>query len=282
MEMTRMSGTRSVCAALLLVLAGGPITNATSIVIAFQSDRILVLADSRVVRMNQTGNQSSDDMCKLMILGEKFAFAETGEEGYTRAGPNDPVPEWNGKSEASKAYEAHVRGGLYDVALRWAIQVANNFERFYAANPAKVRLLAASQRGTLLEGFFVGTDTTHSLRIYMARIALDDTLRIREGAPVPIGYSLDSLPPRSEAYSTDTITKELLDGKTERAKGAAKLWERKAHRFPAPEQEFRRLEFLIEQTGSYNLAVHKPVNALQVTREKATWIQNETCKHLHD
>jgi hypothetical protein len=217
-----------------------------------------------------------------MILGEKFAFAETGDEGYTQDDPNDPVPGWNGKSEAVKAYGANVLTDLHDVALRWAIQVTNNFQRFYAANPARVRLLAASQRGTLLEGFFVGTDTTHSLRIYMARIALDDTLRIREGAPVPIGYSVDSLPPRSQAYSTDTITRELLDGKTERAKGVAKLWERKAHRFPETEQEFRRLEFLVEQTGSYNLAVHKPVNALEVTREKATWIQNETCKHLHE
>jgi hypothetical protein len=228
--------------------------------------------------MNQSGNQSRDDMCKLTILGEKFAFAETGKEGYRRDIPDDPLPEWNGKSEARKAYRADVRADLHDVALKWAIQIANNFQRFYAANPARVRAMAASQRGTLLEGFFVGTDKSHSLRLYVARIALDDTLRLREGAQVPIGYAVNSLAPRSEAYSTDAITEELLDGKTERAKKAAKAWEHNAHRFPTREREVRRLEFLIEQTGKYNSEVHGPINALQVTRDSATWIQNDTCR----
>jgi hypothetical protein len=251
--------------------------SATSIVVAFKSDRIIVLADSRAGMTNRNGNTIRDDMCKFVVLGDQYAFAETGREGYTRDNPLDTAPEWNGRTEAIKASRASPDGDLYHVVLTWAIQVANNFQLFYLADEQRVRGLAV-QGGLLLEGIFVGKDNTGSLKVYVAKIALDDTLRVREGAPVPIGYAIDPLPPRDEPYSTEGVTQELLDGKTDRAKEAEILWSQKARHIPRGKREFLRLEFLIEQTGKYDGDVHAPINALQVTRESVVWLQNITCK----
>lgn len=264
--------------AIATILLSAPTTSATSIIVAFKSDRIIVLADSRAVLDNQSSNTVRDDMCKIVVLGGKFAFAETGREGYKRGADFlDTAPEWNGRDEALNVYRAAPDADLYQVTLQWAIQITNNFKLFYLANPQRVRGMAV-QGGTLLDGIFVGEDNTGVLKAYIARIALDDTLRVREGAAIPIGYAIDPIPPRVEPYSTEAVTQELLDGKTDRAKETAKLWARKAQRIPKRERELRQLEFMIEQTGNYDKEVHGPINALQVGRKSAVWVQNTTCK----
>jgi hypothetical protein len=216
-------------------------------------------------------------MCKIMTLGTEFAFAETGREGYRRDDPLDPVPEWNGKAEALNAYKAAPDADLYQVALRWAIQITNDFTLFYRANPSRVRALAGPQ-GTLLLGLFLGKDKTGALNTYLARIAFDETLIVREGAQIPIGYAVDSLLPTDKPYSTNAVTQELLQGKTVRANEAAKRWARNARRVRKGERELRRLEFLIERTSDYDEDVHGPINVVEIGGDSVTWIQNSTCK----
>jgi|SRR5580692_6650881 hypothetical protein len=53
---------------------------ATSIIIDVEADRIIIVADSRAEDVNSTSNTVRDDQCKIVVLGGRFAFAETGHE----------------------------------------------------------------------------------------------------------------------------------------------------------------------------------------------------------
>jgi len=244
----------------------------TSIVIDFERDRIVLLADSHATLLNPDGNASRHDKCKISMLGEKFAFAETGNEGYKRASPVDTVPEWNGISEAREAYSVSPDHDLYKVSLEWAIRVTNNFQRFYLSNAPRVRSLTGPG-ATLLVGIFAGSDSEGRLRVYIARIALDDTLPSREPASIPIGYAIDELAARVKPYSTNAITQELVDGKSTRSKEVARLWQNRPHK-----TRLRWLEFLIERTGDYDIEVGLPVNTIQVARRSTTWLKITSCK----
>jgi hypothetical protein len=258
-----------------LAILAAPL-DATSIIIDVKTDRILVVADSRAVEQNPSGNQVRDDKCKIIILGKMIAFAETGNEGYTPTGPGDPLREWHGTSEVLKAFDSTPDHDLYKVALAWSIQIANDFQLFYRSNSERVRSLAV--QGVLLEGIFAGRNSQGSLAFYIANVALDDTLQAREGAVIPIGYSVAELPLKDEPYSTNAVTRELIDGKTDSAKEVAKLWAKKLRKIPRADRRLRWLEFLVEKTAEFDSQVHGPVNAVEVKPSSVTWLHNETCK----
>jgi hypothetical protein len=251
---------------------------ATSVIVDVKTDRILIVADSRAVQVNLGGYQVRDDKCKIIVLGNRIAFTETGREGYTPLGPWDTVPEWHGTSEAVNAYSNVQNHDLYTVASTWSIQVTKDFERLYLSDPQKVRGLAV--QGILLAGIFAGENSQGILTAYLARVALDDTLQAREGTLIPIGHAVDQIPPKDEPYTTNGVTQELLEGKTDRAKQVAKLWAKKSRHIPLARRKLRWLEFLIEQTADYDSEVHAPINALQIKNNSVTWLQNETCRKI--
>jgi hypothetical protein len=256
-------------------------SRATSIIIDVEAERIIIVADSRAGNANRTSNTVRDDQCKIVVLGDRFAFAETGSEGYTKENATDPVPTFHGTTEAVRAYSSVSDHDLHKVALSWAMQLTDDFKAFYVANPQRVRGLANANQGFLLFALFAGSDITGALKVYLARIVIDDTLPTRVLGSLPVGYTVDDFPPKGAPqgpyYSTHVITQELLDGKTDRAVEVARLWDKQSRRVPRADRAVRRLEFLIEQTGNYDDKVHGPTNAVQVTLGSATWLKHTTC-----
>lgn len=153
---------------------------ATSIIVEINPDRIIMLADSHAELLNPRGNTARDNQCKILILDGRLVFAETGNEGYTPGGIFDPVPEWHGTDEAIKASNAVPDHDLYKVALTWAIQVTNNFQRLYLANAQRVRQMAPRPGVPFLLGLFGGKDSADHLEVHLVKIALDDSLPLRE------------------------------------------------------------------------------------------------------
>jgi hypothetical protein len=256
-------------------------SRATSIIIGVEADRIIIIADSRAGDVNRTSNRVRDDQCKIVVLGERFAFAETGGEGYTKENYADPVPGFHGTTEALRAYGSVSDHELHEVALAWAALLTDDFKAFYLRDPQRVRELAKAGQGNLLFGLFAGSDSTGALKVYLARIVIDDTLPNRVLGSLPVGYTVDEFPPKGAPkgpyYSTHLITQELLEGKTERATAVARLWAKQSRRVPRADRVVRRLEFLIEQTGNYDGKVHGPTNAVQVTPSSVTWLKHTTC-----
>jgi hypothetical protein len=246
---------------------------ATTIIIEFHGDRILLLADSRSSALNVNPHDSpiDDQYCKIYELDGEYLYAETGHSGYTRKVSTDPVHEWNGATEALAAYEDVGDHDLYEIALNWAGRVSNNFAELYRVDEQRVRRMAV--QGHLLYGIFAGPDKNRVLRVYLADVVVDDALK----AFPPIGYRMGKYEARDKAYSTNPITQELLDGTSDRAKNVAKLWDVKSRTFPKRDRNLRRLEFMVVQTGNFDDGVGGPVNAAEVTSSKATWLQRKTC-----
>jgi hypothetical protein len=243
---------------------------ATSIIIDIKPDKIIMLADSRAEILNPTNNNVRDDKCKIVLLDGAIAFAETGNEGYTPTEPFDSVPEWHGTTEAIKASSGVPDHDMYQVALAWATQVTANFRRFYFVAPQRVRSMA--QGNLLLLGFFAGHDALGNLGVYGVKIELDDTVS------GPIRSEVGVLQSNGKPIPTHRVTQELLEGETDRAKQANDLWAKKSGQIAETEFEWRRLEFLIEQTGTYSDDVHGPVNAVEINAKSVIWLQSNTCR----
>lgn len=246
-------------------------TDATSIIVDFKADRIILLADSRAENVNPSGENTRDNVCKIVVLGRHAAFAETGHEGYTPSSPSDRVPAWQGTAEALSAYRATSNQTLLETTRRWAFQAARFFDIFYRYAPQRVRNLRYSS-GSLLFGMFVGADGRKGLKFYAAQIVFDNKVPSR-----PVGYKIISLDPRREPYATNSITDELLKGVSVRAKQVKKVWTRRSWEIPPAERHLRWLEFVIHKTGAYDSSVGGPVNALSLTSSSVTWLENATC-----
>ena len=268
-----------VVAVTLSLFVAADLGKATSIVVDVTSDGIIVLADSRAEDSSSTAPR--DDQCKIAILGPNLIFAETGNEGYKPSVSTDWVPEWHGTAEAVKAYILVKSHSLDDVALQWSLQLTENFKIFYRADPKRVRELARLSWGNLVVGIFAGKDSSGKMRALVARVALDDTLIERENVLIPIGHAISEIPVDRQPYSTNGVTQELLDGKTDRALAVAELWVKSSRHVPKRDRQLRRLEFMIEQTANYDEGVHPPVNAALVTTTSSIWLQNKTCQSPH-
>jgi len=252
----------------------------TSIIFDVVSDYIIIVADSRQEVVNLKGvAEVRDDKCKIAVLGRQFAFAETGREGYTPDSARDRVPEFHGTLEAVTAFNAVSNHDLLDVAQQWANQLRERFGRFYSADPSRVQRLGIGSQNDLLIGIFAGADREGALRMYFVRLAIADPNAIEHGEK-PIAFAIYPFP-RAEnpvtLYSTNPVTNELLDGKTERAAATARLWQSKAHKIRSLDEEVQRLEFLVDRTADYDPEVHSPINALKITRKGVSWIDNRTC-----
>jgi hypothetical protein len=117
---------------------------ATSIIIDVEADSLVIVADSRAGDSSSTSNNFRDDQCKIVVLGKRFAFAGTGNEGYAKEKVSDP-PGFHRTTEALRAYSSVPDHNLHDVALSWSRQLAHNFQVFYLADPQRVRGLATAQ-----------------------------------------------------------------------------------------------------------------------------------------
>jgi hypothetical protein len=131
--------------------------------------------------------------------------------------------------------------------------------------------MAGQQKGNLLIGIFAGKAKDGQLESYNVVVSFDD----KSKGWSPISYRFVTAP-LGEPYSTDAITQELLDGKTERAQRIQAQWRKKKNSAVAD-----LYEYLILQTVPYEKNdVGGPVNVLKITASRLEWVHNRTCKQL--
>jgi hypothetical protein len=250
--------------------------HATSIIVDFTPERIILVADSRTGKndVDVDRNIYRDDSCKLAVLGRVLIFASTGYFAYTPRSSADFVPEWQVGTEAVKALALVSDHDPLKIAQTWANNITGYFQTFYFADPQRVRELSAYLHNFLLTGIFAGKSLDGSLIVNTAFIRFDGDRPI-----MPLLNSVGKLEQRDRPYSTNDVTQELIDQKTERARKAADAWKKLAVSIPLAERQLRWLEYLIEQTGIVDATVGGKANVLRVTRDgSASWLDNQTCK----
>jgi len=267
---------RSVVVTLIAMMFVSPVS-ATSIIVDFTQERIVLVADSRAIR--DTPAKVFDDDCKLDVLGGEFVFAAMGDIVYLPDSPTDPVPEWHARDDAVRAYRVAPSHSLYAVAQDWMEEEIVHFKTHYLTNPTAVERIAARQNGGLVLGIFAGKNEEGNLAVYEVTIHLDNQPRFIPTMPsvAPILHEMWMVKPQTVS-SQNALTQELIDGQTERAKESAEEWMREARKIPKAEQDVRRLEFLVRETGHFDSSVGGPTNAVSISGKGVSWLHKRTCK----
>ena len=273
-----MFGTKAsrLTVSVLLVAISACQSSATSIIIDFNKDRIVFVADSRAIDSRKPTPR--DDYCKLTVLGGKFIFAATGNTAYLPDDSGDSVPEWHAENDATHAYENTSVHDLQSIGESWARNVANHFKFHYSINPRKVAEDVARQKGGFISGFFAGMNSNGSLAVYQVAIWWENWQPNFFVLPLTLPIQAKISPLLPQIYSPNPTTQELIEGQTERAKKSAAEWQKAAVKIPKATRSVRRLEFLINETGKFDSSVGGPADAVSVSAKGVSWPCNQTCK----
>jgi hypothetical protein len=240
--------------------------HATSIVALVEANRILLAADSRVSG-EIADDKLRDKACKIVVMNDD-AFANNGFSRIRDLGDNSIV--WDGPALGREAYLNH-NGNVLDAANEWAERSFAFFTSFLSNAAAVDRTPPGNLADYDVAGFSHNPDRP---QLVIASIGFDPT-----GEPGRRTQRLVvSPPPRTEPYSSNPVTRELIAGQTERAKATLATWQLKVTKIKRSDQDRRFLEYLIQQTAKYDDTVNDTVNVLQITaNQKPLWLQHPTC-----
>jgi len=255
---------------MLVLVAAGP-AFATSVVVHVDDKHITIAADDLATRMFAT-NAGPYAACKIVPLGGA-AFAVAGNIDYKKNHPADTLQEWDARADARTAFVHHV-ADLRATAAEWANRAALHYSLFLAAQPVRVRELAASnQRHVLVLGTFAGWDRQNEPVVMFEWIYLDLS------AAAAIKTRSFVLPARTLPYTTNATTQDLIEGNSLRSTQILSNWQLASLNYPSPQRDWRWLEFLIQNTSDYDHTVGREVNVLDLTpHENASWLQNYSCR----
>jgi hypothetical protein len=182
------------------------------------------------------------------------------------------LADWDARADAREAFVHHA-GDLHATAEEWASRAALHYSSFLAAQPERVRELAASNRQHMLVlGTFAGWDEHEDATLIFEWIYLN-----------PGTSSIENrnfvLPSRALPYTTNATTQDLIEGNSYRSTRLVANWQLASESYPSPERGWRWLEFLIQNTSDYDQTVGREVNVLDLTpNENASWLQNYSCR----
>jgi hypothetical protein len=251
--------------------------SATSVIVDFTENRIIIAADSRGIERGSGRATPRNDVCKLTVLGGEFVFVEAGFLNYKP--PLGPVPEWEANSDAIKAYKM-AGHDLLAAAQNWSVSESDHFKRLFLAHPQIVKEVASHQNGVLVWGVFAGKSSDGSLVVYLVTVRFDDPLSaiLSLTSEDPIKNRVAKVKP-PKVFTQNAVTQELFAGQTDRAKQSIEEWQRKATKILEADREVRRLEFIVAETGKLDPAnVGGPTNTVSISRQGVTWLSNQTCK----
>lgn len=77
----------------------------------------------------------------------------------------------------------------------------------------------------------------------------------------------------------NSVTTELIEDKTPRAKAAAQHWKRESSKYAPSEIPWRHLQFLVEQTSIFDHTVSPNADILEISKSgKVTWLVKNACQ----
>ncbi len=252
------------------MLAAVNTATATSVIVRASGKHITIAADDLATRM-YSPDPGPYAACKIVPLG-KAAFAVAGSIDYKNKDSGDKLANWDARGDAHEAFVNHPMN-LRAAAEDWASRAARHYTAFLAAQPQRVlHLAAANKQGVLVLGTFAGWDSQKDATVIFEWVYLDLTAkRIKSRSFV--------LPSRSLPYTTNATTQDLIEGNSLRSTEVFVNWQLASANFPAPERDWRWLEFLIQTTSDYDPTVGREVNVLDLTPTRnPSWLQNFSCR----
>jgi len=253
----------ALCAAILGI---PPYAHGTSIVVKLNEQRILIAADTLGI---DSAGAVHEDQCKLVSFG-KAAFAAASISSFSST--LGSRSNWDAKSEAQSAYAGH-NDDLEATADDWRSGAERYFGGLMISDRLRARSLVDSDPDhVLVAGVFVGWDIQRAAELII------DLVRFEEPYLAGVQHLREVLRSRDLPYTTNTVTQELIEGDSTRAKAVREEWQIKSKEFPTSAQDWRWLEFLIVKTSERS-EVGKSVDILELNRDgHSEWLQNLTCQ----
>ncbi len=248
---------------------------ATTLVVKLDNGRIILAADTRQERLNPGSvamirSPGDDGRCKIRSLGG-IGFAATGLIEYKGGGSSETLPDWNANVDAQDAFSS-AGDNIRAVAADWAQRSVSHFTLLYGANPGWLKQLASTNPESLLQvAFFTGWDKGSPL-------FLVEIISFDPGSTPVIGVREQSRVVGEAAFSTNTITQELINAETDRAQRMADAWDTVAEGIATQDLGWRHVEFYVSQTASYDSDVSTGVDVLSIPTGKPTvWLKKSAC-----
>jgi hypothetical protein len=247
----------------------------TTLVVKLENNQILLAADTRQERFNQgptalVQGTGDDGRCKIRVLGQ-IGFAATGFLEYQANDPSNPAADWSAFADASATFDK-VGDNIRVVAAEWAQRSASHFIALHAQEPERVKQMAGANPENLLQiALFAGWDRRTPV-LLMEIVSFDP-----KASPM-IGTREIEWPLGDVAFSTNTITQELINGVSSRAQKAVEEWDTKSEDLATSDLGWKHVEFYIEKTAAYDPGVSTVVDVVSLSAGKpATWLRKGAC-----
>ena len=259
----------------LILLVAASSLFATTLVVKLDNGRILLAADTRQERLNPGSVAvvhlpGDDERCKIRSLGG-IGFAVTGLVEYQGRGASETLPDWNANADAVDAF-GKAGDNIREVAADWAKRSAAHFNSLYQINSGWLKQLADTNPQNLLQvAFFTGWDKD-------APLFLIEIISFDPSSTPVIHVNEQSRIVGDAPFSTNAITQELIDSKTDRAQHVADTWDTIAEGISTQDLGWRHVEFYINQTAPFDPDVSTGVDVLAIPARKPTfWLKRSAC-----
>lgn len=177
--------------------------------------------------------------------------------------------DWNAEADARTAFKLS-NGNLSRFADQWGQSTTKYVQHFIQSDPKDAATGLFPDRAGILTGGLFGFWTFGTANIKSEYVVL------MGGVPQ---WGHEDVPLNTEV-SPNLVTKELIDGKTDRAKEAEREWilRVRTRHYQSQDISWRHLQFLIEMTSKYDPGVSPTSDVIEITSAgKVGWLHKSAC-----
>lgn len=259
---------RSICASCSALLLFAPsLSKATTLIVRIEKNRILIAADNRQGGSIFGRNVTTDDACKIRVLGNS-TFAIGGDVGHEHRENGRRIVDWDSLADALAAFRSS-GGNPGRFADEWGKLVASQVARYAQAHPNTIYSELHEMHGGIIAGgmFAYWTFGTPTVRF--------ESIWLRQGEIVSGNAPLTRL---DTDQSTNAVTEELIQRKSPRAKEAAREWNLLSRKYPADQASWRQIQFLIDKTSKFDKSVSQTSDVIEMrSNGKVLWLSRSAC-----
>ena len=186
------------------------------------------------------------------------------------------MDDWSAVQDARDSSSSHPNN-LLEMADDWAARAVKHYTAFYLANPTRVKEMVGPSDALLVVGLFAGWDDKGHPSLVVMGIGLDPAAVSPFDPLVPIFGSRSVAYERDLPYTTNSDTRNLIEGDSVETRAIAKQWMKREQKFPKAQRDWRWVEFLVQSTNAYDKTVGKTADVLEIRKGSSTWLRHSGC-----
>jgi hypothetical protein len=272
------------CLLMLLVAAStfSRTKSGTIILVFYSSDKVVMVADSRVELHGKADAVFRDDGCKLFELDKKLIAGITGVTGREFS-PGEIGEPWDIVEYVKRDAESIVKTSADDVAeamaRRWGQTLRTLLDKEFADPTSPIVDLNSH---LLSSATFAGVSLSGDLSVYTVTATCCAAVKGKKRALVDINLQQ----PTSDGYPVGalgiaagfSILNELIENKTARAQAESREWNKKVPSISARDMDARLTAHFADAIIRFSgdKCVGGPIDIVELDRNGYRWVERKT------